>query len=110
MLCHQTCLATLNSGLTPDRRADPGKVALALLKFILNVIIDRWWWRAVSAQVPLSDQEPEELVECKLQRVGTTISVARWQNLIPSFPWIAPGWRVGGAIQGKEGIKFCSAA
>ena len=20
--------------------------------------------------------------------------VARWQNLIPSFPWIAPGWRV----------------
>ena len=19
--------------------------------------------------------------------------VARWQNLIPSFPWIAPGWR-----------------
>ena len=33
--------------------------------------------------------------------------VARWQNLIPSFPWIAPGWR---AIQGKEGIKFCSVA
>ena len=22
--------------------------------------------------------------------------VARWQNLIPSFPWIVPGWRVGG--------------
>ena len=20
-------------------------------------------------------------------------SVARWQNLIPSFPWTAPGWR-----------------
>ena len=19
-------------------------------------------------------------------------SVARWQNLMPSFPWIAPGW------------------
>ena len=38
------------------------------------------------------------------------ISVARWQNLIPSFPWIAPGWRAWGAIQGKEGIKFCSAA
>ena len=34
-------------------------------------------------------------------------SVARWQNLIPSFPWIAPGWR---AIQGKKGIKFCSVA
>ena len=36
--------------------------------------------------------------------------VARWQNLIPSFPWIAPMWRAGGATQGKEGIKFCSAA
>ena len=23
--------------------------------------------------------------------------VARWQNLIPSFPWIVPGWRVGGS-------------
>ena len=21
--------------------------------------------------------------------------VARWQNLIPSFPWIVPGWRAG---------------
>ena len=24
------------------------------------------------------------------------ISVARWENLIPSFPWIAPGWRAWG--------------
>ena len=24
--------------------------------------------------------------------------VARWQNLISSFPWIAPGWRAWGAI------------
>ena len=41
---------------------------------------------------------------------GVRCMVARWQNLIPSFPWIAPGWRGGGAIQGKEGIKFCSVA
>ena len=26
----------------------------------------------------------------------TTSKVARWQNLIPSFPWIAPGWRAWG--------------
>ena len=26
-------------------------------------------------------------------------SVARWQNLIPSFPWIAPGWRAWGRNQ-----------
>ena len=24
------------------------------------------------------------------------IKVARWQNLIPSFPWIASGWRAWG--------------
>ena len=29
--------------------------------------------------------------------------VARWQNLIPSFPWIAPGWRAWGRnAQSKE--------
>ena len=27
-------------------------------------------------------------------RIGS--KVARWQNLIPSFPWIAPGWRAWG--------------
>ena len=27
--------------------------------------------------------------------------VARWQNLIPSFPWIAPVWRAKG-MQSKE--------
>ena len=41
---------------------------------------------------------------------GERGSVARWQNLIPSFPWIGPGWRAWGTIQGKEGIKFCSTA
>ena len=39
-----------------------------------------------------------------------SLKVAKWQNLIPCFPWIAPGWRGGGAIQGKEGIKFCHLA
>ena len=27
---------------------------------------------------------------------GPVVKVARWQNLIPSFPWIAPGWRAWG--------------
>ena len=35
--------------------------------------------------------------------VSPSTKVARWQNWIPSFPWIAPGWRGGGATQGKEG-------
>ena len=26
----------------------------------------------------------------------TADKVARWQNLIPSFPWTAPGWRAWG--------------
>ena len=32
--------------------------------------------------------------------------VARWQNLIPSFPWIVPGWRAWG----RNPRKFCSIA
>ena len=45
-----------------------------------------------------------------LRASGLWLRYAMLQNLIPSFPWIAPGSRSGGAIQGKEGIKFCSVA
>ena len=45
-----------------------------------------------------------------IRKLLIQVKVARWQNLIPSFPWIAPGWRAWGAIQGQEGIKFCRAA
>ena len=46
---------------------------------------------------------------------GLWLCNASLQNLIPSFPWIAPGWRAPhvlhpGLIQGKEGIKFCHLA
>ena len=34
--------------------------------------------------------------------VTLTCKVARWQNLIPSFPWIAPGWRAWGHNPRKE--------
>ena len=37
---------------------------------------------------------------------GLWLCYATLQNLIPSFPWIAPGWRLLGAIQGEEWIKF----
>ena len=47
------------------------------------------------------DHPPAERAEPLPHLVGAM--VARWQNLIPSFPWIAPGGR---AIKGKEGIKF----
>ena len=38
--------------------------------------------------------------------------VARWLNLIPSFPWIAPGWRAWGRNPRKERDEFlqCSVA
>ena len=38
--------------------------------------------------------------------------VARWQNLIPSFPWIAPGWRARGRNPRKvrDQILQCSVA
>ena len=36
--------------------------------------------------------------------VGIVTSVARWQNLMPSFPWIAPGWRAWGPNPRKERV------
>ena len=38
--------------------------------------------------------------------------VARRQNFIPYFPWIAPGWLAGGrsGAEEREGIQFCSVA
>ena len=41
---------------------------------------------------------------------GLWLRYATLQNLIPFFPWIAPHALHPGAIQGKEGIKFCSVA
>ena len=35
--------------------------------------------------------------------------VARWQNLIPSFPWIAPGWRgIGAQSKERKGSNFAA--
>ena len=42
-----------------------------------------------------------------LRASGLWLRCAALQNLIPSFPWIAPHALHPGAIQGKEGIKFC---
>ena len=39
------------------------------------------------AAVPRLDKDPEAEPDAK---------VARWQNWIPSSPWIAPGWRAWG--------------
>ena len=39
----------------------------------------------------------------KRKREIVPFRVARWQNLIPSFPWIAPGWRAWGRNPRKVG-------
>ena len=38
--------------------------------------------------------------------------VARWQTLVPCFPWIAPGWRVWwrNPMKGRVQILQCSEA
>ena len=41
---------------------------------------------------------------------GLWLRYATLQNMIPSFPWIVPHALHPGAIQGKEGIKFCHLA
>ena len=47
-----------------------------------------------------------------LRASGLWLRYATVQNLIPSFPFLGlrQGGGRGGAIQGKEGIKFCSVA
>ena len=69
-------------------------------------------WEVGDLCVPADVQNGEigQLVYVGGDGFDPVAEVARWQNLIPSFPWIAPGWRAWGAIQGKEGIKFCSVA
>ena len=42
------------------------------------------------------DLAHQEVLKTKESPVQVSCSVARWQNLIPSFPWIAPGWRAWG--------------
>ena len=39
-----------------------------------------------------------------LRASGRWLRYAALQNLIPSFPWIAPGWRVWGARKGRDQI------
>ena len=34
------------------------------------------------------------------------VSVAKCQNLIPSFPWITPGWRAGAQSKERKGSNF----
>ena len=67
---HMLNIAIFDSGLAPDCCVDPGQVPLALhqLVVVLDQVFDKW---EVAAQVPLSNQEPEE---GELQWVGTPLS------------------------------------
>ena len=47
-----------------------------------------------------SDAELDVEVIVRLSGSVPVSKVARWQNLIPSFLWIAPGWRA--SAQSKE--------
>ena len=52
--------------------------------------------------MPVSEGGGGELVleggvhAVRVRSRGFWAKVARWQNLIPSFPWITPGWRAWG--------------
>ena len=39
---------------------------------------------------------------------GLWLRHATLQNLIPSFPWIAPGWRVGVQSKERKGSNFAA--
>ena len=53
-----------------------------------------------------------ELVSVLLPHAVSAVKVARWQNLISSFPWIALGWRAWGPNprKGWDQILQCSVA
>ena len=61
-------------------------VAVAAIFFVSGVTIDGNELMGALSQVK----------RCSLNKV------ARRQNLIHSFPWIAPGWRAGVGAQSKE--------
>ena len=50
--------------------------------------------KAGEDEVGCIDAADASMFHGDLWQIGGT--VARWQNLIPSFPWIAPGWRAWG--------------
>ena len=75
--------------------------------FILSLLLHLAFSSATASFLPSFDWSI--VMHCGCGSVRER-EVARWQNFIPSFPWIAPGGGLGGAIQGKEGIQFCSAA
>ena len=52
--------------------------------------------RRKKREVPRSLFSPSNALAVGRSPIGLRNKVARWQNLIPSFPWIAPGWRAGG--------------
>ena len=88
-----------------------GGVALAWSRAeMASRVLPRDWPTHVSHFSEVAGQP--NMLCCWIAGSGAKVAkVARWQKLIPSFPWIVPGWKlVVGAIQGKEGIKFCSVA
>ena len=52
-------------------------------------------WEVGDLCVPADVQNGEigQLVYVGGDGFDPVAEVARWQNLIPSFPWVAPGWR-----------------
>ena len=74
----------------------PNKVLEATLKFN-----DPYDLNLFGPVIEKGDNADAIVKEDPLEMMNRS-SVARWQNLIPSFPWIAPGWRLGGGGQSKE--------
>ena len=60
----------------------------------------------------VQDGEIGQLVYVGGNRLDPVVEVARWQNLTPSFPWIAPDWRAWGRNprKGRDQILQCSVA
>ena len=97
-----------HAGLVVGRQLLHGELDLALgalegglLEVLLLVLVVDELLGKVGDEVALRALEPapEVLQGGNSVEKIITLRVAIFQNVIPSFPWIAPGWRAGGAIQ-----------
>ena len=103
--------------LCRDRQRDCGRIVkhlgpflLFLPKFLRHAAANSLTFASFMPFLPLSCQMAIAIFldhMCLAVRAsGLWLCYATLQNLIPSFPWIAPHTLNPGAIQGKEGIKF----
>ena len=82
------------------------------LSWLLLTLVMLMGWLTLVPLLPAAEAAISPSKHSSYLRPYSVSKVARWQNLIPSFPWIAPGWRVlgGNPRKGRDQILQRSVA